>query len=43
MDNLRAELRREMCISGYPQILLRFGYAPDAVTTPRRPTEAVID
>ena len=43
VDHFRAELRREMCISGYPQILLRFGYAPDAPTTPRRPVDDVLD
>ena len=43
VDNLRAELRREMCVSGYPQIVLRFGYASDSVPTPRRPAVAVLD
>lgn len=43
VDHQRAELRREMCISGYPQMLLRFGYAPDASMTPRRPVDAVLD
>lgn len=43
VPNLRAELRRELCISGYPQILLRFGYAPDAPLTPRRPVDEVLD
>jgi len=43
VSDLRAELRREMCISGYPQMLLRFGYAPDAPTTPRRPVDEVLD
>lgn len=41
--HLRSELRRELCSSAYPQILLRFGYAPDATTTPRRPVDDVLD
>jgi hypothetical protein len=40
--SLRAELRRELCTSGYPQILMRFGYAPDVSQTPRRPVNAVL-
>jgi len=43
VEHLRGELRREMGISGYPQILLRFGYAGDFMPTPRRQAEAVID
>ena len=43
VEHFRAELRREMCISGYPQILMRFGYAPDAAPTPRRPVDAVLE
>jgi hypothetical protein len=41
VQNLRAELRRELCTSAYPQILLRFGYAADATITPRRPVDEV--
>jgi hypothetical protein len=41
--NLRAELRRELCISGYPQILLRLGYSPEAKTTPRRPVDDILE
>lgn len=41
--NLRAELRRELCTSGYPQLLLRFGYSPVASSTPRRPVDDVLD
>jgi len=40
--HLRNELRRELCLSGYPQILLRLGYAPDAQHTPRRPVGDVL-
>jgi len=43
VPHLRAELRRELCTSGYPQILLRFGYAPDATVTPRRSVDEVLD
>ena len=42
VPDLRNELRRELCISGYPQILLRLGYAPDVQTTPRRPVSDVL-
>jgi hypothetical protein len=43
VPDLRAELRRELCVGGYPQILLRFGYAPEAQPTPRRPVNDVLD
>lgn len=42
VHNLRAELRRELCTSAHPQLLLRFGYAPDAAVTPRRPVDDVL-
>ena len=42
VPHLRNELRRELCVSGYPQILLRFGYAPDVLHTPRRPVDEVL-
>lgn len=41
--HLRDELRRELCIPGHPQILLRFGYAPDVERTPRRSVDEVLD
>lgn len=43
IPNLRDEIRRELCTSGYPQILLRFGYAISGATTPRRPVDDVLD
>ncbi|HET6818674.1 MAG TPA: hypothetical protein VFH66_15710 [Mycobacteriales bacterium] len=43
VPNLRSELRRELCVSGHPQILLRFGYAEDGHHTPRRPVEDVLE
>lgn len=42
VPHLRNELRRELCVTGYPQILLRFGYAPDAQHSPRRPVDEVL-
>lgn len=39
----RAELRRALGTAGYPQLLLRFGYAGNAPTTPRRAAVDVID
>ena len=43
IPNLRDEIRRELCTNGYPQILLRFGYATELVATPRRPVDDVLD
>ena len=43
IPNLRDEIRRELCTTGYPQILLRFGYSTDASVTPRRPVDDVLD
>jgi len=43
VPHLRAELRRELCTSAHPQILLRFGYAPETTITPRRPVDDVLD
>lgn len=43
VPDTRSELRRELCISGYPQILLRFGHAPQAALTPRRPVGEVLE
>lgn len=42
VPHLRGELRRELCIQGYPQMLLRFGYAPDVEHTPRRSVDDVL-
>lgn len=42
VPNLRAELRRELCTSAHPQLLLRFGYSADATITPRRPVDDVL-
>ena len=43
IPNLREEIRRELCTNGYPQILLRFGYATESAATPRRPVDDVLD
>ncbi|HET7310636.1 MAG TPA: hypothetical protein VFJ17_04860 [Mycobacteriales bacterium] len=43
VPHLRSELRRELCVPGYPHILLRFGYAEDDHHTPRRPVEDVLE
>jgi len=42
VSHLRTELRHELCIPGYPQMLLRFGYAPDVRHTPRRSVDDVL-
>ncbi|HET6818628.1 MAG TPA: hypothetical protein VFH66_15480 [Mycobacteriales bacterium] len=39
----RNELRREFYNNGWPQLVLRFGYAPAGLPTPRRPVDEVID
>ena len=39
---LRAQLRNELRIDGHPQALLRLGYAPPALPTPRRPVDDVL-
>ena len=41
VPHLREELRRELCMPGFPQLLLRFGYAPSVRRTPRRPVDEV--
>lgn len=43
VPHLRNELRRELCVAGFPQLLLRFGYAPDVRRTPRRPVGEILD
>jgi len=42
VSNLRDELRRELCTTGYPQMLLRFGYSVAISATPRRPVDDVL-
>lgn len=43
VPSLRSQLRRELATSGYPQLILRFGYAGDAPLTPRRGAGEVLD
>jgi hypothetical protein len=43
VPHIRTEIQRELCTSAVPQLLLRFGYADDAVTTPRRPVDEVLE
>ena len=42
VPHLREELRRELCMPGFPQLLLRFGYAPNVHRTPRRAVDDVL-
>jgi hypothetical protein len=42
VSHLRGELRRELCVQGYPQMVLRFGFSPDVQSTPRRPVDEVL-
>ena len=43
VEDLRGELRRELCTSNYPQLMLRFGHAASAAATPRRPVGDVLE
>jgi hypothetical protein len=43
VSHLRAELERELASAAHPQLLLRFGYAETAPTTPRRSPDDVLD
>jgi hypothetical protein len=43
VPHLRAELQRLLGTAAYPQLLLRFGYADTAPTTPRRSVDEVLD
>jgi nitroreductase len=42
VTHLRGELRRELCVKGHPQMVMRFGYASDVEPTPRRPVDDVL-
>ena len=42
VPELRSQLQNLFPDAGYPQILLRLGYAPDTKPTPRRPIEQVL-
>lgn len=42
ITHLRTELQRELATAAHPQLLLRFGYADTAPTTPRRSPEEVL-
>jgi len=39
---LRAKLASELRLTGYPQLLMRFGYGPSGSATPRRPVRDVL-
>jgi len=43
VPHLRADLQRQIGTAAYPQLLLRFGYADTAPTTPRRSLDEVLD
>ncbi len=42
VGELRPSVRELLSHPGYPQLLLRMGYGPEAPSTPRRPTEEVL-
>jgi hypothetical protein len=42
VPHLREELRRELCTSTHPQLVMRFGYAGGARLLPRRPVDDVL-
>jgi hypothetical protein len=39
---MRLQLARELGLPGHPQLLLRFGYGPNAAPTPRREVSDVL-
>ncbi|HTR71077.1 MAG TPA: hypothetical protein VMH41_12735 [Mycobacteriales bacterium] len=43
LPHIRAELRRALGVSGFPQIILRLGHAGSAPSTPRRPVDDVLE
>jgi hypothetical protein len=42
VPELRMKLQEVLGTSGFPQLLLRMGYGPEAQPTPRRPVEEVL-
>ena len=42
VESLRSQVREALDTDGYPQLILRMGYAPDVRPTPRRPVEDVL-
>jgi nitroreductase len=42
VEALRPRLRRMVRLSGYPQLLLRFGYGPTSTPTPRRGVDEIL-
>jgi hypothetical protein len=41
VESLRPQVREALDTEGYPQLILRMGYAPEVRPTPRRPVEEV--
>jgi hypothetical protein len=39
---IRAQLTADLGLAGHPQLLMRFGYGPAGLPTPRRPVEDVL-
>jgi hypothetical protein len=42
ISSMRLQLARALALDGNPQLLLRFGYGPNAAPTPRRPLTDVL-
>ena len=42
ISSMRLQLARALALDGNPQLLLRFGYGPNAAPTPRRPLADVL-
>jgi Nitroreductase family len=42
ISSMRLQLARALALDGDPQLLLRFGYGPNAAPTPRRPLADVL-
>lgn len=43
VPSLRAALRSKLGVTGYPQVILRMGFAPPTTPTPRRDVSEVLD
>jgi hypothetical protein len=43
IEGSRDALRQSLRLDGHPQVLLRLGYAPPGLATPRRPVDEILD
>ena len=43
LESIRMQLKHELGVLGFPQMVLRIGYAPQGAGTPRRSLADVLD